>query len=38
VLHWKGLIESPAVRLPLVALDEVREAELRAVAQRVGLL
>jgi len=38
VLYWKGLIQSPAVRPPLVPLDETRTTELKAVAQRVGLL
>jgi 4-hydroxy-tetrahydrodipicolinate synthase len=38
VLYWKGLIQSPAVRPPLVPLDETRSTELKAVAQRVGLL
>jgi len=37
VLYWKGLIASPTVRRPLVPLDDVRTAELEAVARRVGL-
>jgi 4-hydroxy-tetrahydrodipicolinate synthase len=38
LLHWMGIIDSPAVRAPLVPLDEVRQAEIRASAKRVGLL
>jgi len=38
VLHWKGIIKSPAVRNPLVPLDEVRAAELKDVAKLVGLI
>jgi 4-hydroxy-tetrahydrodipicolinate synthase len=38
VLYWKGLIQSPAVRPPLVPLDETRSTELKAVARRVGLI
>jgi dihydrodipicolinate synthase/N-acetylneuraminate lyase len=38
VLYWKGLIQSPAVRPPLVPLDETRSTELKAVAQRIGLI
>ena len=38
LLHWMGVIASPTVRAPLVPLDKVRQAEIRAAARRVGLL
>ena len=38
LLHGMGIIDSPTVRAPLVALDDVRRAELQGAAQRVGLL
>lgn len=38
ILHWKGIIKSPTVRTPVMPLDPVREAELKAVAKRLSLI
>lgn len=38
ILHWMGVIDTPFVRAPLLPLDSTRQAELRAVARRCGLI
>ncbi len=37
-LKWKGIIESAAVRPPLLQVDQVRQKELRAVLEYLGFL
>jgi 4-hydroxy-tetrahydrodipicolinate synthase len=38
ILHWMGVISSPAVRAPLMPIDVIRQREIRAVAHRCGLV
>ncbi|MBI3051887.1 dihydrodipicolinate synthase family protein [Candidatus Woesearchaeota archaeon] len=38
VLYWKGIINSPIVRSPLLPLDNVREGELKKVMQHLEVI